>query len=556
MSFDIPSEESFYEDVIKKRIEYNKYMDDNFTSIINDIIEEINTYIIRYSLYNKSILWVGGGRAWGECLNLYFSDKINKISTIEKVSITSGNFDLFLLSNNKQSHEHVIEYIIHIVEKIFNDKKQYKIIYGNMNPVNYPNDMENCTLFPCQSIIIELKKDNYKKKMIFYLESFLVDPSIKIKSFYSILFNTKKITYLNPTGLLLFSSFISQKRTEKSINVDYYRTKLLNKLLPTPINNSVLNSYLNIFYNTEQYSKYIKNTLVKNIIFTTIDINEYESSFIEKIRPYVNSFIYELTKTLENYQCKFFLVGGDAIRRYLSEITTKDFDYKIYIKKKDKKTKKLIIDKLIEKLSIFVYYINQIIIDSEVYNVESSDFIINYCYTPDSLYKKQYRLRYIEKNKNFDIDLFSIDYITKLCGMYYSNPYTVTHNISLIDISIVEIDSFDNVEFNTNLSKIVNIPSLNFLLNDIKRMYNTQPENRYWDKKNIKDLYRFHELSKKTDITMDIDDNANIYLDTTSDIQFDENVNTKEYIDTFEFKIKNDTTYKHKMDFDAMNFLI
>ncbi len=553
MSFEIQSEEKYYEDVIENRIKYNKYIDDNFTDTIKDIIVSINKYIVSKSLYKKSILWVGGGRAWGECINFYYPEIVNKISNIENASLTSGNYDIFLLSNSFYSHEMILEYINEIVSEIFNDKKQYKIIYGNMKPTVYPIDQENCTIFPCQSIIIELKNGEYKKKIVFYLESFLVDDSIKINDVYSILFHKDRITYLNPVGLLLFSSFINQKRTEKSINVDYYRTQLLNKLLPTNINKIVLNTYLNLFYNTKQYNKYIRNILIKEIIFPVIDLNLYEKFFIEKIRPYVNTFIEDLNKKLSNYQCSFFLVGGDAIRRYVPDILTKDYDYKIYINKRQKKTKNSIINTLIETMSTFVYYINEIIIDNNVNNIETKDININTCYTPDSLYKKQYRLRYIEKNKNFNIDLFSIDYITRIWGDYYKNSYSVTHNISMIDISIIEVDFID-IEYNPKYSTVVNVPSLSFLLDDIKKMYETYPENRYWDKKNIKDMYRFQEMSKKSNINMDLDEYEYLYLDTKSFINLQMNPHIKNYIEKFNMKLQNDTTYKHKMGFDEMTY--
>jgi len=612
------TKDNFYSGVIRKRQQFSKFTEKYFKNDIDNILSSINNYI--NFIYRDSVIsWVGGSRSWSENINKYMNE-----SDVDNVSIIPGNYDIFILSNNKNTHKTVVcEFMTQL--KKYHDKfvgdndnelnKYYdlKIQYGNVELneanvhlqclVNYPDQKGTCVLFPCQSIMMSIKSKRgveipaeflklYNFKLIVYFESYYIE-NINIKIFKEkFIKKSNNINFLNKDGLLLFSEFIRYNRLEKGINVDSIRKKMLLfniKSEGIDLYNEyykVLNNYVDVFLNSNEFSIYRFIDLIKNLpksVGKDID-NDLSFQFINIIRPYINSFLKYLNEEINShfYDNAFLVVvGGDAMRRYKYDITnTADIDTKIYVnwddyeiktrlgkrkaeenlKPKDEIFKSFIIN----KLSKFITYLN---------NIKESIFLpTNYKYFSDELLQMnynflvsgdQFRLRYIEKNESLPVDLFSIDFRTKVNSrVKINNNYEtipIITDIPFLDLVIQtdKIKKRDNVLAPHPYSDILPIASIDFLLKDLKNIYTNKflAKQRYWNEKKDKDEKRYKllnlineglvniEYNAKNDLNLLIDnDSWKTFLDTQGEL----------YSKNFKKLVKLNRTkhiIKHKMHF-------
>ena len=261
------SEEVFFEDSIKKRMNFEKLM-----VKINDKIGEFLDDIFIKGNSADTICWSGGGRSWRSFFDCSIVPEVEQLSLLENISIVSGNYDIFLVSNQKEEFKTLFGEIINVFNAIVSDLSSsndlgtaftFKVVYpktgSKPSPLRMLNTNEMCALFKCTNIAItisnktklrnasfpedDIYKDVYEDKHIVYMECAYIE-NINIKQFRDELL-TDQCTrtgavlphYIPSTvGFLVFSEFILTNRsTDKGgINVDNYRKIILDKIIKLP----------------------------------------------------------------------------------------------------------------------------------------------------------------------------------------------------------------------------------------------------------------------------------------------------------------------------------
>lgn len=544
------SDEEFYSDAIEKRNKFSVFSEKYLKNDINKILNYIYEFIEK-NYKDQIVFWVGGSRSWS-----IYNKNPEHLSNIQNASIVPGNFDIFILTNNKQAHKEVICLFIEILNKYkirFNSNQtlneHYKLRsqYGNILlkdnecTVDYPLEKGTCVLFPCQSLMMSIKSINKEKteefpfidkyKLIVYLESYYVE-NININLFKQDFITTiHNINYLSIDGLLLFTEFIKTPRKDKGLNVDSIRKKLLtnnfdkNTLYEKYKN--VLVNYINIFKDSKEYSNYIVGDLVQNMLSSiNKDIkNDVTTYFINIIRPYTNTFVKHMNSIIDkNFSTNAFLVmvGGDAMRRYDYDITTtSDFDVKIYVnwmlnkeggvvtrsKVKNNNVQKKLYETLIKNMSKLTVFLNNnknnIFLQSTYKYHDSDDLKVNFKLIENG---NQFRLRYIENSKSFPVNLFSIDYKTIVRTQILINNefHSIDFFISIPFLDFVVQNNDDmktkkDVVAEKPISDILPIASLKFIIDDLKKIYTIKSlaSSRYWNEKRNKDNIRYKLLQLK-----------------------------------------------------------
>ena len=176
----IPNE-IFYKDIINERKIFEKFYNKIFQNDIIKFLEHINTEI-NNKYRDNAIIWVGGSRSWNKLFECEFNDY--PINELERASISAGNNDVFILSNNKLINEEIVCYINEYFDNFFNAfnesylSNDYKLtrIYANIKykrsetttcSLLYPTEKEHCVYFPCQSLEIYTKSKNIKKNKMY-----------------------------------------------------------------------------------------------------------------------------------------------------------------------------------------------------------------------------------------------------------------------------------------------------------------------------------------------------------------------------------------------------
>lgn len=595
----IKTSQEFYKDTIESRFKFSKLIKDNFKEQIQEII--LKPFYKEFKDNKNIVIWLGGSSSWENFFNCNYNGIIEDL--LIQSSIIAGNFDIFVLTDNKETYDIASCFLFNLIKKFkenFEESgfaEKYKLTnlsdFSDKKGVCVPNvesTNENCVLFPCQAHQLNIQsksKGELKKKLLIYFEAYYIkDVNILVlkelvNNYCNNSFKDLGIPYLNEKGLLIFSEFIIGKRTEKGINVDKYRKELLLNFLSGYINLSelyvnLLNYYIIIFLNTKKYNKNITNKLLLNIFkYDNKDINDIiEQNIITSIRPLINMFINELSKDIKIHFENSFLciIGGDAMRRYNYNITkTTDYDIKLFLPLKytKKKNKEIFNTFLIERLSYFVSFLitnkNNILLNNVneyIFNAENG-VIIKCSFNILTDFSSQFRLRYIQKHPGFNIDLYSIDFRTIVFINIINGSQFHTYNIN-IDIPILDIviHTLDNKLMYSNQSEsdIVNnsftipIASLDFLLHNIETMYNKDPSNRYFNNKNEKDLYRYNILNNLKNEHLDF--KKNLDIDITFDTELYKTYNSdtvnelsQKYNDYFSELIKEENI-KHKMSFN------
>ena len=224
-------------------------------------------------------------------------------------------------------------------------------------PINYSYDIDGLNELLSQ-FTFDGSYDELQDKILveFYLEFFNV--SFDISNFVSkyivqtsipTLEDTSQqipVNILNDYGLLTYS--LTNKinlEDEFSINVDNYRQNLFYDIYLGKNNKEIqnfltqlLNTYKELFKETKSYNTFFIEAIEElinkysdpnyEVFRTTID-----RWFVSKFRSSINGFIIEINKVLfAIFGIKLFIAGGDAMRRYSTEISfTSDIDTKLYI---------------------------------------------------------------------------------------------------------------------------------------------------------------------------------------------------------------------------------
>lgn len=612
----IKHSKEYYKDVINERLNFSMFVKKNFKkNIESDILIPLNNFV---KTQDSVAVWIGGSQSWENIFNC----NINEISEdiLSKSSITAGNYDIFILANNKEAYNKTSCFLNDLIVKykeVFDESSHispnYTLTYKSdfikkKNSICIPNvdelNDETCVLFPCQASQLTIKSkqtsqnDNIhfkiKNKLLIYFEAYYLENininmlKTMINSYCRLSIKDNNIPYLTEYGLIMFSEFIIYKRIEKGLNVDKYRKELLLKHLSSYIKLNdlyfiVLDYYIGIFKNSKEYNKYIVQNIILNIFkYSNFDIvKNIEERIIDVIRPFINRFIFNFSQNIEQeFKNAFFcLIGGDAMRRYDYNITkTSDYDTKLFVplNYNKGKSKELLHKFIIDKMSYFISYLitnkKDILPNLQFEHYYTyKDITIKIVYNLYTFDNSQFRLRFIQKHKEFKIDLYSIDYRTIANVFVIHNTtkqeikYNINIDIPIFDLVIVILDKnllYENQSIDEilNHNNIINIASLDFLLNDLITTYTKRdPSNRYFNDKNDKDKYRFNLLNNIKQFDMDVELNSNVILNKMIDNNIYEHYNNdlvkilqKKYINWFN-KIfldnKSNDIIKHKMSF-------
>lgn len=611
----IKHSKEYYKDVINERLNFSMFVKKNLKkNIESDILIPFYNFVKHQ---DNVAVWIGGSQSWENIFNC----NINEISEdiLSKSSITAGNYDIFILTNNKEAYNKTSCHLNNLIVKykeVFDESSNspnYTLTYKSdfikkKNGICIPNvdelNVESCVLFPCQASQLTIKSKQssqndtgfkIKNKLLVYFEAYYLENininmlKNMINSYCKLSFKDSNIPYLTEYGLIMFSEFIIYKRIEKGLNVDKYRKELLLKHLSPYIKLNdlyfnVLDYYIGIFKDSKEYNKYIVQNIILNIFkYSNFDIVKIiEEKIINITRPFINRFIYNFSQNIEQeFQNAFFcLIGGDAMRRYDYNITkTSDYDTKLFVplNYNKGKSKELLHNFIIDKMSFFIAYLitnkKDILLDFKYeHYYTSKDITIKIVYNINTLHNSQFRLRFIQKYKEFKIDLYSIDYRT-IADVFVTHnttkqeiKYNINIDIPLFDLVIVILDKNLLYENQTkddilNHNNVINVASLDFLLNDLITTYTKRdPSNRYFYDKNDKDKYRYNLLNNIKHFDMDVELSSNTKLNTLIDNNVYEHYNSdlvkilqKEYINEFN-KIyldnKSNDIIKHKMSFN------
>lgn len=553
--------DQFHYNFIQERNEFSEFINGTINSDIEEVLTKFNHYIDS-DFKDKAVMWVGGGRAWYNTITCLYSKYVPYFSDIEKSSIVAGNYDVFFLCNDKSIHQDLVcrlnelldevksSFKLHDMYKLSIDYRNMKVKRGKLCSISDPVD-DMCTLFPCNSISLTLqsqletrrkaalKKDGLPKvvdpKLLVYFETFVL-LGVDVTDFRNTMLNKDcskldGLNYLNPRGLYLFAEFIKVPRKEKGLNVDHYRKELLAKILksenvsPQNIYRDLIDTYNRLFLNTTYYEKYFCTGLVRDLVDVTSNVtNTLITGFVTQIRPYANALFSDLKTQLESLfgdDVFLVMVGGDAMRRYIDNITiTSDFDTKLFINPSmNKKLRKKLEDFMIQYLSRFVALLinrrDSILNVGYTLNI-SEDLAFGYSTGTGS---NQFRLRYLENSADFPINLFSIDFDNIVSINYKGNIYNSHFTVPFIDIAMQDnVLSLKEMDVVSTGNNDIPIASLGYILKDLETTYTsrTDASRRYWNNKFHKDVLRYTALKRVqtgeaiSEVDMTINDKTNL----------------------------------------------
>ena len=399
----------------------------------------------------------------------------------------------------------------------------------------YITFLSNTSKF-ADKIIVEINFEKYRKPS----EKKPAEPKELINYFrekYIVSHPIREVNVLSKIGMLTHSYlYMSDKLQEMGINVNEIRQKYFYRIVCE--NNvecikNVLNYIIEIYneFNKDRFASYNnffmekieKILLEKTVPNYDLVMNFIERWFISLFRPSINSFIIELNEQLEaeGIDKKLFIAGGDAMRRYENEISfTNDIDTKLYIGENISPTEKQnIIDIIavnIVKLRNFLEenfksFLQNITLQ---YNDKSKNLneikldysnkpiIINlenfkgYIYLKLNESRQQFRVREIKKSEEFPVDLYSIDFQTKIVYSLKENDFIHKYiDISILDV-VVQSEKYE--KYYSDDKEGLRIASLDFLIEDLEKTYRTDDRAlaRISSGKYKKDINRYNILKK------------------------------------------------------------
>jgi hypothetical protein len=373
-------------DQIKKRQQFAKFVASIDKAVLKKRVDGImkltsTNLDLGVGQTNSTVSWIGGSRSWNHVYDKFIQQDVPQLNASTHTSVNDvGNYDIFILHNNPDTFEKLLNLIDIQVIKIF-DELQKLLMENYVIKIEYPrgsfkkvntNSLKLCTIFPCKSISISItsrhsrtrsknasitKNIKLEEKLLLYVE-IGYNQECNIVKLKETIIDPNDTYYLNGYGVYLFSLLINQSRAhEKGLDVDLYRDKLIKtyldhkKVTYTTFNDDIIKLYENIFSNTESYHKYnldklyIDNILHHHQSTTTNDIHIKDTITqitIEALRPIINTCVLLIQDVLKHkinkkYDAYIVMIGGDAMRRYKKDITiTNDFDTKVYYNGKNK----------------------------------------------------------------------------------------------------------------------------------------------------------------------------------------------------------------------------
>ena len=396
--------------------------------------------------------------------------------------------------------------------------------------------------------------------------------------------------YLNPKGLFLFSQFLKNPRTDKGINVDVLRENFIQTVIGketsvASLSYQIADKYNEIFGTHYNFHVKFLNYLYMKAVYKLheeqqqYDIEQFYTFYVmETLRPMINTCVGMLSNILKNsnqeYKNAFLLiVGGDAMRRYKSDITkTSDIDTKLYYDKTMTNSKVTsLINTILAFMSLFTVLLNSTykVDQTNVYTLESkskADYTVylpklrlfndmealEYVRNKKSITINNFRLRYIEASYEFPVNLFSIDFnVPVIINISNKKQQFRSHiTIPVFDLVLQESThtNTSNIVHNSAHS-VVPVASLSFLKADIRNTYSnvSKTKMRFNNDKVKKDDHRLDELEQlnESDYNNKLDvlfDNKYLILDNNNDIRLHIKSQATEYLK----KIKGVITKNHR----------
>ena len=522
---------------------------------------------------NENYLVVGS-RSW----NRWLSEKQISLPEKHKTAFLSGNYDIFVFTNNIQNTINILyKLFLEIKEELQLNAQEHVYLELDLNGfrvdsrsnIKILNEVETI-LYPGYELLLYLypydqrqkrrkQIENFSdqdKSLAVYCKIFHSDKYIDLNSIATIDQSTK-IRYTNEVGLFIFMTLLRSQRTEKGINVDKIRYDTLLENLDISLSTVykyTVKAYCHIFFGSKFYDEFIFNQLQLEILknqdpVTKSYLTEIATWLISKFRIYVNSFIVYVNEEIKKNKldAQIFLVGGDAMKRHKRTISkTADFDTKVYCtrshKERVEKIIKIACTKLIDLL------------EKSLKDIVSDKIHINdLVFTLRTGTNLQFRLRKIQEHENFHFDLISVDY------RYYIQQKTNRFKIDLafLDVVIQTVQTKKQLE-EDNIILFNNIPvaSLQFLIDDMKKTYSSKElaTMRYFRGKQKKDLQRYKILNNiknqkifNTSYKNDLNETSNDVLEILKE---DLTQSQSRYMRTFDNIVKtNRNKIKHKMKY-------
>ena len=418
-----------------------------------------------------------------------------------------------------------------VKSKIRNDYTFYDKNLEKYCPIGtkFSNSDEECVFPECKAIHLELsfepikkkktkvtKGTSFDKKVLLYFEVLYVEDKSVIEDVKNNLLtncNEESFNYLNLSGLYLFAELISRGGRDKEYDIDLHRKNILEKVLvqhnidPKEMYLTIITLYMKIFKNRTNF-KMKRELLFKNFIEICAPnlINEFSSTITEIMRPYINSFVIYFDDNIKHLdeteleRDKFmFVTGGDAYRRYLSDIQqTNDIDTKLYYSKsKDEKTLIELAVRKISELITFLYKHKSTILSEyipEPFHLGNANFKFDIEFIPIYKDSGQFRIRYIDKKK---FKLLSLDFRTKIKIKFsgIDEEIKLNNDIAMLDVVLQKSD----LKYKDTVKRFNGLPvaSSKYLINDLRTIYDKITENlKSRFHKSAKDRHRFLSLYK------------------------------------------------------------
>tara|TARA_Y100000389_G_scaffold164614_1_gene168413 strand:- start:5228 stop:6838 length:1611 start_codon:yes stop_codon:yes gene_type:complete len=345
------------------------------------------------------------------------------------------------------------------------------------------------------------------RELLVYVSLYNYGNSFDITHFENVYINKNTMT-LNEKGLLVHDILMDIDRDDKEFNIDMERREwLMNHYFNK--NETFLQqikTFRDVYKNANAnvFKTYIINTFYIRYVqrFHSTYISTAECMLVEYLRPYMNGIVSEINTLLKqnHIDALCFIVGGDAMRRYLSNISqTQDIDTKLYYRYKKDRMKCIYI--VINVLSRYITSLHTSL------NLNS-------------------RFRYIQQHTDWPLDLCSWDIRTQhpFTDPLYPGYQSLKIDTAILDIAI-QHQPLINYEF-ADLCIITNnniaIANKNFLLNDLKKTYANNRMKRMRQKrgKESKNKKRFNNLSALNNETIKNPDLNKITYATTKNMYF------------------------------------
>jgi hypothetical protein len=512
--------EEFYSSEINKRRNYettNAKIDKLVSNFISNVLQ-------KQMLTQKSVSWVGGGRAWTNAKDILINTGDitidGKESILEQVSFVRGNWDIFQLTDmTQQEQEHNACKILELVTRFI--KEVPGLTLGVVRGIKQKKNICTidkqtiCTIFSCRSISVFLGEYTIDKNPLMYIEianvhrknssDYVPFDFFNMKLNLLVFNNSDNITYLNLLGCFLFSRFLDTDRKEKGVNVDRYRRDFIKTIGKyDELLHQSLQVYFELFSQTTQYNKYITPSMKleiyerMNVVNSVID--SVEITIMNYIRPYANAIISDINKFIRenNYNGYIFISGGDAVRRYVEDVETKDIDTKLYIHDSSEQRKQYRLQfqrELLGLLAKYTIYLNQIkrqIFSNMRYypNAGTDEVYTDWIDVNNS--NLQFTTRLIKEDGSGRPIIISVDYKYKLTV----GDTFMLKTLPIIDIALYFKKSLPEVLPYIDTGNGVYSSSIDFLIKDIQHVYNTRElaESRKWSGKVGKDSSRYDKL--------------------------------------------------------------